>query len=110
MVMATATMADIATWLLVGKICDSGVIQHIPLNTFPFQVGRLPGMPLCLPLPEISKRHAEIDQRDGCLFLRDLGSTNGTYVGGNKVLQEIRLSENDVVQFATQGFRVQRER
>ncbi len=36
--------------------------------------------------PAVSKRHAEIQVMDGEIYLRDLGSTNGTYLVKNRKL------------------------
>ncbi len=38
----------------------------------------------------VSREHCSIEWRDGAPVLRDLGSTSGTYVNGNR-LDEIRL-------------------
>jgi len=35
--------------------------------------------------PSVSRTHAEISFYDGCWWLRDVGSTNGTYVNGQKI-------------------------
>ena len=41
--------------------------------------------------------------------MKDLGSTNGTFVNGQKVEFEATIDEGDIVQFATMVFRVGRE-
>jgi hypothetical protein len=43
---------------------------------------------------EISREHARIATRDGVLVLTDLGSTNGTWVGGRRV-REVVLGAGD---------------
>ena len=50
--------------------------------------------------------HAEIVEVGGCLVLRDLGSTNGTYINGRRVREPVTLAEDDLVQFANLPFRV----
>jgi ABC transport system ATP-binding/permease protein len=48
--------------------------------------------------PQVSRDHASIDGRpDGSHVLRDLGSTNGTYVNGQRI-QSQALQRGDVVQ------------
>jgi len=42
----------------------------------------------------LSKRHARIFEQAGRVFLADLGSTNGTFCEGERVLQEPRLVQN----------------
>lgn len=57
--------------------------KKIPLmfNVFPkITVGRSPESVIVVPDPTVSRRHAVIEQVEGRVVLRDLGSTNGTYV------------------------------
>ncbi len=53
-----------------------------------------------LPLQDskLSRRHAEFISHDGDWFLTDLGSTNGTYVNGERVDKRCRLFDNDRIQ------------
>ena len=43
--------------------------------------------------PYLSPRHAELGFRDGRLYLRDLGSRNGTYVNGIRIDGRIHLDD-----------------
>ncbi len=52
---------------------------------------------------EVSSRHAEIRAVDGGLVLVDIGSTNGTFVNGQRLSGEHRLREGDVIQFGGEG-------
>lgn len=52
----------------------------------PVLVGRDEQAANCvLPDDRTSRLHASFDVRDGCLVVRDSGSTNGTYVGGQRL-------------------------
>lgn len=53
----------------------------------------------------VSNRHAEILRRDDVLSVRDLGSTNGTFVNG-KAVQEHELTNNDLVHVGDLIFKV----
>ncbi len=97
----------LATWFLVGKVGGAGHLQRIPISALPFQVGRKPGTSLCIPVLHMSKIHAEIFERAGYLWVRDMGSTNGTYVNGKQVERETRLTDGDMIQFASEVFRLQ---
>lgn len=94
-------------WSLVGKVGEGTALQHIPLFPLPFQIGRRPGSGLCLALPQISKVHAELYERVGHLWVRDLGSTNGTYLNGARLEAPARVRPGDVLQFASQVFRLE---
>lgn len=60
-----------------------------------FLVGRDPQCHLRPASPLISKRHCALIQRDGKAFIRDFGSTNGTYVNDARVEGERELHHDD---------------
>lgn len=100
---------DASVWFFAGQLDDSEPVRHVPIRTVPFRVGRRPDLPLSLPCNCVSKEHAEIFAREQELWIRDLASTNGTYVNGQRINREMRLREGDIVQFATVVFRVGRQ-
>ena len=48
-------------------------------------LGRAEGCEIRLEKSRVSRRHAELDRQGPVLALRDLGSTNGTYLDGSRV-------------------------
>ena len=55
------------------------------------RIGRAPHCQLCLPGGEdsiISWEHASLDFVNGSLFVTDLGSTNGTFLNGVKLVKQ----------------------
>ncbi len=68
-------------------------------------VGRKEGCDLRLEHKSVSKMHCVIVKTDGLLLLRDLGSTNGTRVNGQRV-RRAALLPNDQVSIANYKFRV----
>jgi pSer/pThr/pTyr-binding forkhead associated (FHA) protein len=60
---------------------------------------------VCLDRSSISKLHCLIVRTDGLLFIRDLGSTNGTKVNGQRVIRGALLP-GDELAFAGEKFRV----
>lgn len=96
-------------WFLMGSDGAGRSSREIPINAIPFQIGRRSGMNLSLNSKIVSGLHAELVPRDNQLLLRDLNSTNGTFVNGEKLVGERLLNEGDLVQFADLVFRVLRE-
>jgi HD-GYP domain-containing protein (c-di-GMP phosphodiesterase class II) len=76
---------------LGGRVWESG---HL------LRVGRAPALEVSLNDPSLSRRHAEVAFTEQGWVVRDLGSTNGTFLNGIRVGQVERiLQERDVVQF-----------
>ncbi len=69
-------------------------------------VGRKEDCDLQLDHKSISKQHCVIVKTDGLLLLRDLGSTNGTRVNGQRV-RRAALLPNDQLNIASLKFKVQ---
>lgn len=98
-----------SAWFFAGQVDGTEPARHVPIHNTPFTIGRRSNLPLTLPCESVSKEHAEISERDGQLYVRDLGSTNGTYINGERVEEESPIAEGDIIQFATVVFRVGRE-
>ena len=61
------------------------------------ELGREPDNDAMLPDPKVSRHHARI-RRDGNRYeLADLGSSNGTFVNGERVAAPARLEDGDVI-------------
>jgi EAL domain-containing protein (putative c-di-GMP-specific phosphodiesterase class I) len=95
-------------WMLCGFLEQGTPLREIPIDQSPFRIGRRPDINLTLPSKSISKLHAEILVAGDGLFLRDAGSTNGTFVNGQRVMQPVPVGENDRIQFADVEFRIGR--
>ncbi|MCS6885804.1 MAG: FHA domain-containing protein [Acidobacteriota bacterium] len=80
------------------------------ITSFPTTIGRAPGCKPRLAVNDTraSGRHAELSIEDGQLILRDLGSTNGTYISGQRI-ERVRLLPNDIVEFGIEGPRLKFE-
>ena len=55
--------------------------------------------------PTISRRHAEVSLADGGVKVKDVGSSNGTFLNGARI-SEALATENDVITFGKVAFRV----
>ena len=69
-------------------------------------IGRREDCDLCIPLRPVSRRHCELRQKDGILAVRDLSSSNGTFVNG-VLIEEIQLNAGDFIQIGPLTFTLQ---
>ena len=60
-------------------------------------LGRAAECDVVLDFPMVSARHASIEHIDGGWLVRDLGSTNGTFVGGRRVTDAVEVHSGDVI-------------
>lgn len=71
-------------------------------------VGRLQTNRISLSKPNVSKRHAVFTVRDGRTFIEDLGSTNGTYVNGRRIMATREVGPGDRIYIGDFTIRVRR--
>ena len=82
-------------WLVPVKGPQRGELHTLaPVSS----IGTDPSSTVCLVDGYMSARHAEIKAEGGVWILRDLGSTNGTYVNQKRIDQH-ELVDNDFVKF-----------
>jgi pSer/pThr/pTyr-binding forkhead associated (FHA) protein len=76
-------------------IDESG--REFPLRAdIPTRLGRETQNEVVLMAASVSRYHAVVEPRNGAFFVRDLGSHNGTYVGGQRI-SEAQLHDGDVL-------------
>ncbi len=95
-------------WYLEGFEGRSQKILRAAINELPFSVGRRSSCDLSLNSKMVSQLHAELFERQRTLCVRDMGSTNGTFVNGQRVTAETEndLRDGDILHFADLEFRV----
>jgi pSer/pThr/pTyr-binding forkhead associated (FHA) protein len=71
-------------------------------------VGRAAGCGVRVDDAYTSNIHARLFRRDGSLWAEDLGSTNGTWLNGERLDGTTRLSRGDVLQVGATVFEVTR--
>ncbi len=93
-------------------IINTVVVSDIELNPGELSIGRNHGNSLQLDDGVVSGQHACLSVVENEympemleLTIRDLGSTNGTYVNGEKILSK-RLNNQDVIRIGTNEFKV----
>jgi hypothetical protein len=85
-------------WDLVVTAPDELRGQTFPVDD-EVTVGRSPGCGISLPSDSFaSNMHARVFQRDGDVWVEDLGSTNGTLLNGHRVAGAVPLRRGDSIQ------------
>lgn len=83
--------------------------QMIPITLAQFIIGRDPECNLRPSSAMISKKHCAILVRQGQVFLRDFGSTNGTFLNDQPVKGEVGIKNDDVLKVGPLEFKVKIE-
>ena len=83
--------------------------QALPVPPGEFTVGRLEDCDLQIDHPSVSRRHAKLINSDVGMFVEDLGSANGTAMGGAFVTGRAQLKFGDVVHFGVVAMRIDPE-
>jgi len=79
--------------LVVAQGVHAGKV--IPVTSAEFVIGRDPQCQLRPASPAISKQHCALTVRDAKAFIRDCGSTNGTFINGDQVAGEREVKSGD---------------
>lgn len=69
------------------------------ISETPTLVGRGSHVGIVIDDPSVSSTHAELVRRGGVVWVRDLASTNGTWVNSQRVTGEVMVPDGAVVQF-----------
>ncbi len=106
----TLTIADALGNYVTLAYEDLAANETPPLNTLALAlgqdaltIGRAPDNALCLAHPLVSAHHAVLQRDEGGVFLTDLGSTNGTYVQGQRI-SRVQLQAGNLIQIAGYQF------
>ena len=69
-------------------------------------IGRRHDCDLCIPLKTVSRRHCELNQNNETVKIRDLGSSGGTFLNGNKI-NETTIKPGDYIRIGPLTFLLQ---
>jgi len=100
-------------WALIRYI-GNPIGEVLPLRSVNLTVGRSPESDLVLAEVEVSRHHARIElvgqeELAPIVLISDLGSTNGTFVNGRRILPRngpVSLQHGDVVRVGTHAFKL----
>lgn len=81
---------------LLVLVNPDGKTQDVPVKGSKIVIGRDTGCAIRIPSSAVSRQHCEITIADGLLTIKDLGSSNGTYVN-RALVRDKNLMPGDVV-------------
>ena len=73
--------------------------QRFPIRVPVVNIGRAEYNDIVVPDPSVSSAHAKIQLREGIWMLADIGSTNGSFVDGERVEDEAPLAPGAIIRF-----------
>ena len=88
---------------LVGTV---GNKTEYALRSALVTIGSDPSNELVIDESAVSRRHAQVVRRRGIFEIRDLGSTNGTFVNGRRIEGLTRIQTGDEIRFGGVRFSV----
>ncbi len=93
--------ADQAAETLANLIVRSGELKgrRFPIRVPMVNIGRAEYNDIVVPDPSVSSAHAKIQLREGIWMLTDMGSTNGSFVDGERVEDEAPLAPGALIRF-----------
>ena len=92
-------------WVLNGRPNDETSVQHIAISKPKFTIGRHLENSYYLPNKTVSGHHAELVTIRGELFVRDLHSTNGTFLNDHRVTSAM-IGDGDQLAIGNSSFNV----
>ena len=86
------------------KNLSTGDVYEVTSN--PFTIGKSQTCNLVIADKVVSRHHAEIVQYGDKYFIKDLSSTNGTFINGNKLMADtdVELKDGQEIIFANKKF------
>jgi len=93
---------------MFGELVPRGGGDPIPLFKEKLLIGRRTSCDICLPFPNISSQHCELEMKNGYWHVQDLGSSNGLKVNGMRVESKFLLP-GDELAIAKHPFELQYE-
>ncbi len=99
------------SWQLLACPCRGDSIATVDIDALHFRIGRRETANYVVSSLQVSGLHAEFVQVGIRLFVRDMNSTNGTYVNGKRIdNRDYALRDGDRVRMSNMEFIIHRRR
>jgi len=83
------------------RIFEMGAAPRAFEGMVPLTIGRDRACELALADGEVSRRHARLESQNGVVFLRDLASSNGTFLNGKRLRGAVETLPGDEIDLGT---------
>ena len=91
------TRTRVLHWFVSGGVVKTPDGATLTIDVDPLVVGRDAGAAIVLSDPEVSAIHCELRAASDGILVRDLDSTNGTFIGALRVREAVVTSQAEVV-------------
>lgn len=88
------------------RVTPEGETQRLVLSKDRTVIGRQEGCQIRIPVAGVSRMHCEVVVRNGSIVVKDLGSSNGTYVNQERVTEH-HAAAGDLLSLGGQVFLIQ---
>lgn len=92
---------------LLIRVSPDGKAQPVPLTNDRTLIGRLDDCQVRIRSGKISRHHCEIVNDGISLVLKDLGSSNGTFLNQSRIAEETELESGDLISVGSLVFMIQ---
>ncbi len=92
-----ATRARVLHWFVRGGVARTPDGHEIAIDVDPLVIGRDEGAQIRLSDPEVSALHCELRAVNEGVLVKDLGSTNGTFVGSVRIREGVVTTATEVL-------------
>jgi len=101
----TLTARNTGTTIKIWRLVSRGGSSSIALSESVL-VGRSADCDLCISEGFVSRRHARLYIRENMVWIRDLDSSNGTFINAKRITGAVLLLHGDEVAFDTSAFQL----
>jgi DNA-binding NtrC family response regulator len=91
------TRARVLHWFVRGGVAKTPDGKEIPIDVDPLVIGRDEGAQIRVSDPEVSAIHCELRAVNEGVLVKDLGSTNGTFVGALRIREAVVTTACEVL-------------
>src|SRR5271170_6449258 len=92
----TETRARVLHWFVSGGVAKTSEGGQFTVDVDPLVIGRDPGANIVVADPEVSAFHCELRAVGEGILVKDLGSTNGTFLGPVRVREAVVSTSSEL--------------